>query len=71
MELGVELIFVTISFYLVTVASLRCSPTREKIYTLKYFRGYGYTMKIIYSKILYNEINPDEKFPDYGISVLI
>ena len=23
-------------------------------------------MKIIYSKIFYNEINPDENFPDYG-----
>ena len=24
-------------------------------------------MKIIYTKIFYNEINPEENFPDYGI----
>ena len=24
-------------------------------------------MKIIYLKIFYNKINPDENFPDYGI----
>ena len=25
-------------------------------------------MKIIYTKIFYNEINPDKNFPDYGKS---
>ena len=34
MVLSVELIFGTIGFHLVAVASLRCSPTREKIYKL-------------------------------------
>ena len=28
-------------------------------------------MKIIYSKIFYNKINPDENFPDYGIYVCV
>ena len=32
MVLGVELIFVTIGFHLVAVASSNCSSTREKIF---------------------------------------